>query len=111
MTATLTYGRIHNALRSTAGVLQTVPMNVRVLVALHERGGAATTDELTADLHANATAVRRAAGELYVRGWARGMGVDGGPRREGVRSRLELSAEGECVARSFFAHLEGTAAS
>ncbi len=99
MNATLTYGRIHNALRSAAGALHTVPMNVRVLVALLDRGGAATTDELTADLHANHSAVRRAASELYARGWACGRGSDGGPRRVGVTSRLELTPAGEQIAR------------
>ncbi len=112
MTATATYGRIHSALRSAAAALQTVPMNVRVLVALLERGGRGTTDELTADLHANATAVRRAAGELYARGWARGRGSDGGPRRIGVTSRLELTPAGDHIARRVLDELEeGTAAS
>ncbi len=106
MTATVTYGRIHTALRSTADIVQTEPMNVRVLVALLERGGAATIDELETDLHANATAVRRAAVHLYARRWATGLASDGGPRRPGARSRLELTADGEQIARGVLNDLD-----
>lgn len=95
MTLTESYARTHAALRAVADTEGLSPFAVRVLVAIVDRGGSATTHELDADLQAGASMVRRAlVEELYPGGFAAGTASTGGPRRRGVVTRVALLHNG-----------------
>lgn len=98
-TATATYGRFHDALLSIAHEHGLVPFDVRMLVALHERGGEGRSDELERDMVVEGSAIRRSSLTLRK---ARLVTADAGhgtrrPKR-GVRARYELTPAGRAIA-------------
>lgn len=100
---TTTYSEIHSAIRTAGRELGIEPYVVRVVLAIYDRGGEATSDELEADLSEAGTAVRRALLTMYRREFAIGLAADGGPRRPGQRSRVTLTPTGALIARSVIA--------
>jgi hypothetical protein len=97
MSITAEYTAIHQAIAEEGKRVGVKPFCIRVLLAVHERGGEATTLEIEEDLKADDAAVRRAVLALYSKKLARGCGVDGGPRRPGVRTVVQLTDEGRAV--------------
>jgi hypothetical protein len=79
------------------------PFQARVVTAIFELGpGDVRSNEVEAALDAaaaSAAQVRRALLDLYDRSMVVGTGPDGGPRRQGYRTHLSLTAAGEQVAR------------
>lgn len=98
MTLTDAYSQVHRALADSAREAGLVPHDVRVILALDERGGTATSEELYDDLRCEGTAVRRSLLTLYKAGLVEGRAIDGGPRRPGVVTRAELTATGRIIA-------------
>lgn len=103
MSVTAPYTRAHEAFSRVAHALPkgTTAYDVRVLVALLERGGSARMDELAGDLcpSGDYTALRRSTSTLYGRGLATGRGADGGERRPGTLTLVELTSRGRHAAR------------
>lgn len=95
-----TYARAHESFRAVAQDASVLPADVRVLVALHEVGGEARTDELEDRLLSNPTAIRRSSITLRREGL---ILADAGPgttrTRRGTRARLSLTAAGADIAR------------
>lgn len=105
MTATLTstYTATHLALRTVATKSELGMLSVRILLALAERGGEATTGDLimdTAGSRSNAPGgdVRRSLTVLYRRGLAAGEATRGGPRTQGVMTVVRLTGDGRRLA-------------
>lgn len=105
MTASLTtaYTATHLALRTVATETKLGMLSVRVLLALAERGGEATTGDLiedTAGSRANASGgdVRRSLGVLDGRGLVAGEAARGGARTQGVMTSWRLLMPGLRVA-------------
>jgi hypothetical protein len=93
MNLTRAYSQLHRALVDAARTEHLTPTDVRLLVAIHERGGQARTDELAADLCCEGTAVRRSVGAL--RGfWLKASAEGGGKTRPGVQTVLTLTTAG-----------------
>jgi hypothetical protein len=88
-----------HALTATARVHGLTAFDVRLLLALAERGGRSRSDQLEADLLTNGTSVRRSL--LTLRPF--GM-VKGGDKR-GHREPIELLPDGELVVNAFCAML------
>lgn len=95
---TETYTRLHAALVSEAREHRLVPATVRAVVAVHERGGEATTLEIEKDLGMDGSAIRREVPAIRLRGLAKVTGIDGGPTRRGVRSLIVLTETGRAMA-------------
>jgi hypothetical protein len=109
-TFTENYSRIHDALLDAATLRGLRPWDVRVLVALEERGGRAVTDQLQDDLRdRNGAQVRRSLITLYAQDLATGQSSRGGPRRAGQRSVVTLTFNGRAIARDVLRtlYLEG----
>lgn len=100
MTVTAIYGATHDAFLTVARRHQLVPFDVRLLVALRDRGGAGRTDELAREMVVEGTAIRRSSLELRRRRFITADAGEGtrGPER-GVRARLSLTDRGREVAR------------
>jgi hypothetical protein len=98
--ATRTYTAHHQALRETARWCRPLhPFDVRVVVALHERGGKATIAELADDLaDAEGAAVRRSRFRLALHDFAT---MDEFPKD----SALAITAQGTRCAQRFMANL------
>jgi hypothetical protein len=96
---TAVYSRAHDAILTVAGRYGLVPFDVRLLVALLERGGEGRTDDLEWELRAEGAMVRRSYGGLRAVGYVE---ADAGPGttepRRGTRTRLMLTATGRRVA-------------
>jgi hypothetical protein len=76
------------------------PFQARVVTAIFELGpGDVRSNEVEDALENEGTMVRRALLDLYDRSMVVGTGPDGGPRRQGYRTHLSLTAAGEQVAR------------
>lgn len=77
--------------------------DVRVLVALYERGGTAGSFDLAGDLESEGTSVRRSS--LVLRHeFVVVDAVDGGRVRQGVQSRLRLTLRGWRLAELALRH-------
>lgn len=100
MTATEQYSRLHASIADVACQEGLVPFDVRILVALEERGGEARTDELEAEMRSEGTGIRRSYPTLVVLGlvWADAGEGTNRPKR-GTRTRLVLRAKGVHLAR------------
>ena len=99
MTVTAVYSHANEAFNAIARAHRLVPFDVRLLVALHERGGEGRTDELEVDMQTEGTAIRRSYPPMAAR---RLLAADAGsgttrPKR-GVRTRLTLTTAGRNVA-------------
>jgi DNA-binding MarR family transcriptional regulator len=88
------YTSTNRAFWSVGRELGMRPAAIRVLVAVADRGGRATTTELNADVDLQQSDVARMLRELYAAGLATGVAVDGGRRRGGVTTRVSLTGEG-----------------
>jgi hypothetical protein len=99
---TAAYTATHQALAQAARKHSLRPYEVRVLLALHERGDRARTDDLEADLGlGDGTALRQALGVLYREGYCAGRAIDGSLRRRGVRTVVRVLPAGRVVVESF----------
>lgn len=94
---TKTYTRLHAAIREEAKRAGVGKLAVRLALAAHDRGGSATTDELAEDLLEIDSVIRRGALAVYSKKLATGHGIDGGPRRPGIRSVVELTDAGQAM--------------
>lgn len=104
---TVTYSRTHDAIATVAAQHDTTPRVARVLVALLDRGGSATSHELADDLYAGGSFIRHALiNDIYPRRWALGEADGGGRRRPGCVSRITLTAPGRAIADEVLALLE-----
>lgn len=103
MTLTDRYSALHRALVDVARRRDLAPMDIRVLVALHERGGAATSEEIEQDLLCEGSAVRRSWLVLRESSYVFTSGIDGGRARQGVRTQLTLTAIGRGLAEQAIA--------
>ncbi len=103
MSITQGYSRVHKAYVVTARVYGLVPMDVRVLVALAEREGVATSDQLEEDLHLGdgGSAVRRSLVNL------RSTGLLCGGSVRGRRDKIQIRARGEEVVHVFRTQIGG----
>lgn len=100
MTTTASYAATHDAFISVAERERLIPFDVRLLVALADRGGRGRTDELERDMLTHGSAIRRSSMTLRARGLVRATAADGGPTpKRGVRVRLTLTARGARVAQ------------
>lgn len=99
MTKTRTYSNFHRALSAGCKEFGIEPTLGRIAVALYERGGDASSDQLEADLaNPDGTTTRRGLSRMYRLGLAQGHAADGGPRRPGSRSRVALTQSGRALA-------------
>lgn len=100
MSFTRTYGQGHDALLTTARALNLIPFDVRLLVALHERGDEGTTRDLEREMSDLGSAIRRSSLKLRARGF---IVADAGPGttrpRRGVRARFTLTRAGSQAAQ------------
>lgn len=94
---TLSYSRLHAAFADAGAVFDVEPMAARVALAISEDGGTARTDDLARALGCDESSVRRVVLRMYERDLAKGMGVDGGPRRGGVRTVVRLTQRGRAL--------------
>lgn len=99
MSLTRGYTRLHLAFRSAARMFGTEPLAARIALAVAERGGEATTEQIYADLGSVGAQVRRQLGRMYESGLAIGTGAGGGRRRPGVHVRVRLTASGNELAQ------------
>lgn len=99
MTLTATYTRLTTAFVAAATAGELSVMDVRVVLAIADRAGAATSHQLAEDLRCESSLVRRALARLYARSYAIGEGLDGGPRRPGVLTIVRLTRRGAAVAK------------
>lgn len=100
MTATEQYSRLHASIADVACQEGLVPFDVRILVALEERGGEGRTDELEAEMRSEGTGIRRSYPTLVVLGLVCADAGEGtsAPKR-GTRTRLTLTRKGHDMAR------------
>lgn len=98
MTATGAYSRAHSAFNAIALRNGLTATDIRVLVALRERGGNASTDLLEQDLALHGSGVRRSGAALVAEDCVIARSVTGGRVKRGVRSLLQLTEEGTQVA-------------
>src|SRR5262245_54789271 len=99
MSVTETYSHAHEAFEVVARANDMAPFDMRLLVAIHERGGEARTDELEVDLQACGSAIRRSYPNLWVRGLLKADAGEGTFRpKRGVNTRLTLKASGTRLA-------------
>jgi hypothetical protein len=99
-----TYTRTHTALVATAHETGLKPFDVRVILALHERGEEATSFELSEDLNSEGSQVRRSLLGLYEREMCVGEAADGGRRRPGTVTQVRLTPVGRAVVTFFYRH-------
>jgi hypothetical protein len=102
MSVTSDYARIRGAFHRVARARRLTVADVELLVAVYEldqAGEQVTYACLYEALACDPTRVRRSVGCLYARGYAAGVGVDGGDRRPGVCTIVSLSDAGRVVAR------------
>jgi DNA-binding transcriptional ArsR family regulator len=96
-TPTASYSSIHAALAATAEHHGIAPTDVRVLLAIHDLGGRATTEQITHALMTHDSAVRRALVALY----ALKMADSRTRGRRGVPHDAFLRARGRAVVATF----------
>lgn len=98
---TATYTRIHDAFQTIAAEERIQPTSMRMVVAIAEHGGSATSDELEAAFNdlTGGSQIRRALLTLYSSGHAIGLARTGGRRRRGVRTRVTLTDKGRRAAQ------------
>jgi len=97
-TPTASYSSIHAALAATAEHHGLAPSDVRVLLAIHDLGGRASSAQLEAALMMHDSGVRRALLTLY----GRRMASRKDPRPHvGVNEDVRLLARGEQVVAAF----------
>lgn len=100
MTRTAAYGATHEAFLTIAHAKRLVPFDVRLLVALEERGGEGRTDELEREMCVGGTAIRRSSLTLRHRRLILADAGQGTRRpKKGVRARFTLTARGREIAR------------
>ena len=110
MTTTEAYSRTHHALACAARENGLTPTDVRVLVALHDRGGEGRTGELYEEMFDEGTMIRRASLALRKRRFIAVRAADGSPRpKRGVQAVYRLTARGETVALRVRAILDAIA--
>lgn len=99
-TVTASYSVAHDVLRETARRQRLVLFDIRLLLAIHERGGVGRTDELALELSGDAAGVRRSSLALRATGLIR---ADAGPgtsrTKRGTRARLVMTGDGAALAR------------
>lgn len=96
---TATYSHAHEAFVTIARSKDLMPFDLRVLVALKERGGVGRTDELEVELQCEGSAVRRSYPILVERGLVTADAGEGTLRpKRGVRARLQLTRPGHVLA-------------
>jgi hypothetical protein len=99
MNVTAVYSQAHNAMTCVARTYGLMPFDVRILVALLERGGEARTNDLEWDLRCEGTMIRRSYPALCSVGYVL---ADAGPgtdqTKRGTRTRLVLTATGRRLA-------------
>jgi len=107
-TPTQQYTRLHRAFMAAAQEHGLTPFAVRVLVAIDDELGPATTTSIAQALAVGGhSMVRRVlVEELYGpdREFVIGEGSDGGPRRRGVMTHLKLTRDGWEVAQDMRAY-------
>jgi DNA-binding MarR family transcriptional regulator len=97
-TITRDYAATHSALSVVARSVGLAPADVRVLIALAERGPA-RSDELERDLGIDSSALRRSLLALYKRGLCAGA-----PRKRGTRTTVSLTDAGNAIAEMALTH-------
>lgn len=103
-TLTASYARTHDAFLSVAQDTGLKPFDVRVLVALHDRGGSGRTDHLEREMWDGGPAIRRSSLTLRTRGLIRADAGEGTSRpKRGVRARYTLTAKGRGYAQRLLA--------
>lgn len=95
-TRTAVYSETHRAILLAARERNLRPYEVRLLLALHDRGGSGRTDQLEEDLcEDQGTAIRRASIKLRSRRFISGAAADGsGQIKRGVRMSFVLTKRG-----------------
>lgn len=104
---TASYAETHNAFQTAAYDAKLTPFDIRLLVALEERGGTGRTDELARETRAEGAQVRRSFKKLREEALLTADGADGLRRRRGVRTQLKLTASGHRLARKAIVHAAG----
>jgi DNA-binding MarR family transcriptional regulator len=98
---TTAYSAAHDAFRLAAWDAEIHPFDVRLLVALEERGGTGRTDELAREMLIEGTAIRRSSLTLRDRKLIVADAGEGTKRpKRGVRARLGLTDAGRAVAQA-----------
>lgn len=91
--------RLHRAaLDAARQVRNLTAADVELLVALHELGGQARTDDLAVELCCHPSRIRRSVAWLRGGGYVTVRAVDLGPARRGVQSVLLITDGGARVA-------------
>lgn len=96
---TWVYTRTHAAFKDAGAWAGIRPFAARIVLAIADRGGSTTPEQLAEDLATDGSAVRRCLAVLYARGLATGVGADGGERRIGVMTTVGLTDDGRKLAR------------
>ena len=95
MSPTKTYTKIAVALATAGAEVSLTTFETRVLLAVADRAGVATSLQIISDLKCDGSVVRRSLGTLYDRELAIGEGSDGGVRRPGVVTMIRLTPAGQ----------------
>lgn len=98
---TAAYSLAHESFVTLSRANDLMPFDLRLLVALEERGGSGRTDEIEVELQCEGSAVRRSYPMLERRGLLTADAGEGTLRpKRGTRSRLTLTAYGRDLARA-----------
>lgn len=106
-TPTLTYTRLHRAFMDAASRCGVTPTTVRVLLAVHDRGGTVKSLELYDDLGGEGSRVRHALLEAYDAGLADGTGPGGGRRKRGNAVDVQLTPTGRALLTGVLEAVQG----
>jgi DNA-binding CsgD family transcriptional regulator/DNA-binding MarR family transcriptional regulator len=94
---TLTYTMVHRRILDASGATGLAPFSIRVLVALYERNGEATTSDLAGDLRADRSVVRH---NLLQLEWCRYVERERMPlrKRGGMETCSRITDKGRMLA-------------
>lgn len=95
---TRVYSDVHRSIFDIAQSHDLTPFDGRVLLALLENGGSASSPELYEGMRAEGSGVRRSSLVLRDRGMVEAEAVDGGRCRSGINFRLTLTSGGRLIA-------------
>lgn len=104
---TASYAETHNAFQTAAYDAKLTPFDIRLLVALEERGGTGRTDELARETRVEGAQIRRSSLTLRAKELVVADSADGSPVKRGARARLKLTASGRKLARRAIGHAAG----